>query len=58
MLHDFRHSHVVLLIHNNEEPTKIKQRLGYASITTTIDTYGHLYPNAQKSMSDKLDDII
>ncbi|EOH98806.1 phage integrase [Enterococcus moraviensis ATCC BAA-383] len=57
-LHDFRHSHVALLIHNNEEPTKIKQRLGHASITTTIDTYGHLYPNAQKSMSDKLDDII
>lgn len=56
-LHDFRHSHVALLIHNGEEPTAIKNRLGHASITTTIDTYGHLYPNKQKSMSDKLDTL-
>ncbi|WP_330927538.1 tyrosine-type recombinase/integrase [Enterococcus sp. BWB1-3] len=56
-LHDFRHSHVALLIHNGEEPTAIKERLGHASITTTIDTYGHLYPNKQKSMSDKLNNI-
>ncbi|MHC5217972.1 tyrosine-type recombinase/integrase [Enterococcus sp. LJL128] len=56
-LHDFRHSHVALLIHNGEEPTAIKARLGHASITTTIDTYGHLYPNAQKSMSDKLNNL-
>lgn len=56
-LHDFRHSHVALLIHNGEEPTAIKERLGHASITTTIDTYGHLYPNKQKSMSDKLNNL-
>ncbi|EMF0535483.1 site-specific integrase [Enterococcus hirae] len=55
-LHDFRHSHVALLIHNNEKNTTIKERLGHASITTTIDTYGHLYPNSQKAMSDKFDE--
>ena len=57
-LHDFRHSHVALLIHNGEEPTAIKSRLGHVSITTTIDTCGHLYPNKQKSMSDKLDNLL
>ncbi|HFZ4685346.1 TPA: site-specific integrase, partial [Enterococcus faecalis] len=46
---------VALLIHNNEKNTTIKERLGHSSITTTIDTYGHLYPNSQKSMSDKFD---
>lgn len=56
-LHDFRHSHVALLIDNKEEPVAIKERLGHASITTTIDTYGHLYPNKQKEMSDKLDSL-
>lgn len=56
-LHDFRHSHVALLIDNHEEITAIKERMGHASITTTIDTYGHLFPNKQKSMSDKFDDI-
>ncbi|WP_118907760.1 tyrosine-type recombinase/integrase [Listeria weihenstephanensis] len=54
-LHDFRHSHVALLIDNHEEITAIKERMGHASITTTIDTYGHLFPNKQKSMSDKFD---
>ncbi|MBC1358312.1 tyrosine-type recombinase/integrase [Listeria booriae] len=57
-LHDFRHSHVALLIDNKEEITAIKERMGHASITTTIDTYGHLFPNKQKSMSDKFDDLI
>lgn len=29
--------------------------MGHASITTTIDTYGHLFPNKQREMRDKLD---
>ncbi len=47
-LHNFRHSHVALLINNGENITVIKERMGHASITTTIDTYGHLFPNKQK----------
>lgn len=54
-LHDFRHSHVALLIDNKEDYTVIKERLGHSSITTTIDIYGHLFPNKQKSTADKLD---
>ncbi|MDZ5759782.1 tyrosine-type recombinase/integrase [Carnobacterium maltaromaticum] len=54
-LHDFRHSHVAYIIDKGEEPVLIKERLGHASITTTIDTYGHLYPNKQKETSDKFD---
>ncbi|MBC1509378.1 tyrosine-type recombinase/integrase [Listeria immobilis] len=54
-LHDFRHSHVALLINNGEDYIVIKERLGHSSITTTIDVYGHLFPNKQKSTADKLD---
>ncbi|TFJ77649.1 tyrosine-type recombinase/integrase [Carnobacterium maltaromaticum] len=54
-LHDFRHSHVAYIIDKGEEPVIIKERLGNASITTTIDTYGHLYPNKQQETSDKFD---
>ncbi|MBC1923173.1 tyrosine-type recombinase/integrase [Listeria grayi] len=54
-IHDFRHSHVALLIDNGEDYTIIKERLGHSSITTTIDVYGHLFPNRQKSTADKLD---
>ena len=54
-IHDFRHSHVALLIENGVELPIIKERLGHASITTTIDTYGHLFPNRQQKAADELD---
>lgn len=53
-LHDFRHSHVALLINNSEDVVTIKERMGHASITTTIDTYGHLFPNRQKKRAINL----
>lgn len=56
-IHDFRHSHASLLINNGEDYLVVKERLGHASITTTIDTYSHLYPSKQKSLAKKLDDI-
>ncbi|WP_017795716.1 tyrosine-type recombinase/integrase [Oceanobacillus kimchii] len=56
-LHDFRHSHVALLIHQREDYTTIKERLGHASIKTTIDVYGHLFPNKQRETADRLDDL-
>ncbi|MCY8989817.1 tyrosine-type recombinase/integrase [Bacillus atrophaeus] len=56
-LHDLRHSHVALLIHQKEDYITIKERLGHASIKTTIDVYGHLFPNKQKETADKLDEL-
>ncbi|MEY8749646.1 tyrosine-type recombinase/integrase [Alkalicoccobacillus gibsonii] len=55
--HDLRHSHVALLIHQGEDYATIKERLGHASIKTTIDVYGHLFPNKQKETADKLNDF-
>lgn len=57
-IHDFRHSHASLLINQGEDYLVVKERLGHASITTTIDTYSHLYPSKQKSLADKLDKLI
>lgn len=56
-LHDLRHSHVALLINQREDHTTIKERLGHASIKTTIDVYGHLFPNKQRETADRLDDL-
>ena len=47
-----------LLINQGEDYLVVKERLGHASITTTIDTYSHLYPSKQKDLADKLDDLI
>lgn len=57
-IHDFRHSHASLLINQGEDYLIVKERLGHASITTTIDTYSHLYPSKQKDLADKLDDLL
>ncbi|MCL4893685.1 tyrosine-type recombinase/integrase [Streptococcus suis] len=57
-IHDFRHSHASLLINRGEDYLVVKERLGHAFITTSIDTYSHLYPSKQKDLADKLDDLI
>lgn len=54
-IHDFRHSHVALLINNGEDPYMIKERIGHASIQTIYDLYGHLYPSKQLDTADRLD---
>ena len=57
-IHYFRHSHVSLLINQGKDYLIVKERLGHASITTTIDTYSHLYPSKQKDLADKLDELL
>jgi integrase len=36
-----------LLIAANLNPKVIQARLGHATITETMDTYGHLFPDAE-----------
>jgi integrase len=38
------------------DPTKMLQEImGHASITTTLDLYGHLYPGGMDRYADRLD---
>jgi hypothetical protein len=45
--HDLRHFYASMLIAVNLNPKVIQARLGHASITETMDTYGHLFPDAE-----------
>lgn len=45
-LHSLRHSHVSNLIRAGIPLPVIQRRLGHEKITTTVDTYGHLAPDA------------
>jgi len=45
--HVLRHTYASLLIAQGEHPKTIQRRLGHASITETMDTYGHLFPDAE-----------
>lgn len=53
-VHDLRHSHIALLIEKGLQPLVIAQRVGHDSVNTTMNIYGHLYPNKQKEVADLL----
>ena len=57
-IHVLRHSHASLLISMGENPLLIKERLGHEKIQTTLGTYGHLYPNTNLEVANKLTGIL
>lgn len=42
--HSLRHTAVSLLIEQKLSPFHIKSVIGHASVTTTLDVYGHMFP--------------
>ena len=56
--HDLRHSHAAMLIASDQHPKVIQARLGHASITTTLDTYGHLHRGLDQATADALDRVM
>ena len=53
-LHDFRHSHASYLLFIQADITAISKRLGHDNLQTTINTYSHLYKDANKQLIKKL----
>jgi integrase len=53
--HDLRHTCASLLVAAGAHPKLIQARLGHASITTTLDRYGHLFPSVEEALADALD---
>lgn len=56
--HALRHSHASLLISLGENALIIRDRLGHEDIKTTLGTYGHLYPNMNREVANKLNNIL
>ena len=54
--HSLRHSHAAILIEQGEHPKVIHERLGHASIKTTLDTYGHLFDGMDEVAAERLDE--
>jgi integrase len=53
-IHDLRHTGASWLIADGNPLPFIQARLGHEKITTTVDTYGHLLPDAHTQMADSL----
>jgi integrase len=54
-IHDLRHTAASLMIQARYPPNMLQEILGHASITTTLDLYGHLYPGDMDRYADRLD---
>jgi integrase len=55
-IHDLRHTAAALMVQAGYPPKMLQAILGHASITTTLDLYGHLYPGDLDKYADRLDD--
>jgi integrase len=51
-----RHTAASLMIQAGYPPKMLQEIMGHASITTTLDLYGHLYPGEMDRYADRLGD--
>lgn len=56
-IHDIRHSHVSLLINEGFDAMIIAERVGHEKVSTTLNTYSHLFPSRQASLVSSLENL-
>jgi hypothetical protein len=54
-IHDLRHTAVALWIAAGAGPKEVATRAGHTSVSFTLDRNGHLYPEADTAVRDRLD---
>jgi integrase len=54
-IHDLRHTAVALWIAAGASPKEVAARAGHTSVSFTLDRYGHLYPEADARLRERLD---
>lgn len=57
-IHDFRHSHVSVLINNGVAVTAIAKRIGHSTAKETLKTYAHLFPGEEEKAINVLNNIV
>jgi integrase len=55
--HDIRHTMATAMLQAGVHPKIVQERLGHASISTTLDIYSHVSPGLQQAAATKLDSI-
>jgi integrase len=53
--HDLRHYYAALLIRRGASVKTVQDRLGHKSAVTTLDTYGHLWPDSDDETRAAID---
>ena len=56
--HDLRHACASLLLARGVHPKVVQERLGHASISTTMDTYSHVLPSMQVDAAEEMERLL
>jgi integrase len=56
--HDLRHTYAALMVAAGAHPKLLQAQLGHTSINVTLNTYGHLYPDAFADVGNALDRLV
>ncbi len=56
--HDLRHTHASLMLKQGISPKVIQERLGHATISTTLDIYSHVTPGMQRQAVESFDKLL
>ncbi len=56
--HDLRHTYATLMIAAGAHPKLLQAQLGHTSINVTLNTYGHLFPDAFADVGHALDRLV
>lgn len=56
-IHDIRHSHASLLINQGCDALVLADRLGHEKVSTTLNTYSHLFPHKQQELVNNLENL-
>jgi integrase len=56
-IHDLRHTAVALWIAAGANPKEVAARAGHTSVAFTFDCYGHLFPDSDELLRDRLGEM-
>lgn len=56
--HDLRHTAVALWIASGANVLEVSRRAGHTSSSFTMDRYGHLFPEADSALADRLETMV
>ena len=56
-IHDIRHSHASLLINQGCDALMLADRLRHEKVSTTLNTYSHLFPHKQQELVHSLESL-
>ena len=56
-IHDIRHSHASLLINQGCDALVLADWLGHEKVSTTLNTYSHLFPHKQQELVNNLEQL-